>query len=137
MTPEIDTQAPNTPPKLAWQMPSNWWTRKRSYRLFMVRELSAVFIAVYLLGYIGRLAAVVRGEAAYYTYMEHVGGFFGVIWNLLAVAAVSYHAWTWFQTSAMVAPPRIAGRKVDPGFVVRANLALWAGVSLVLLLLLT
>jgi len=137
MTPEIDTPQPVEPPKLGWQMPSNWWTRKRNYRLFMVREASAVFIAVYLLGYVGRLAALAKGEAAYYTYMHHVGGFFGVLWNLAAVAAVSYHAWTWFHLSGVVAPPRIGGRKVDPGFVVRANLALWAVVSVVLFLILT
>ncbi|RMF77385.1 MAG: fumarate reductase subunit C [Nitrospirae bacterium] len=137
MTPEIDTPRPAEPPKLAWRMPSNWWTRKRSYRLFMVRELSAVFVAVFLLGYVGRLAALARGEAAYYNYMAHVGGFFGVLWNLVALACVCYHAWTWFHLSGVVAPPRLFGRKVEPALVVRANLALWAVVSLVLFLILT
>ena len=66
ITAEIDGVTHVEPQCLAWHMPSNWWTKKRNYRLFMVREVSAVFLAIFLLGYLGRLAALADGEAAYF-----------------------------------------------------------------------
>lgn len=137
MTPEIDGAPHAEPPRLAWHMPSNWWTRKRSYRLFMVREVSAVFVAVFVLGYIGRLAALADGEAAYYNYMQGVGGFFGILWNCLALALVCYHAWSWFETSGIVAQVRLGGKLLPGSVIVRANQGAFLVISVVLFFILT
>ncbi|HEX9594393.1 MAG TPA: hypothetical protein VGB12_13780 [bacterium] len=137
MTPEIEGADTTRAPRLAWQMPSNWWTKKHNYRLFMLREISAVFVAIFLLGYLGRLAALAHGEAAYYNYVEGVGGFFGILWNCLALAIVCYHAWTWFQTAGIVAQVRVGGKLLAPDVIVKANLAAWAVISLVLFFILT
>ncbi|MGD2062286.1 MAG: hypothetical protein PVF51_01750 [Nitrospirota bacterium] len=137
MTPEVEGTHSGQPPRLAWKMPPNWWTKKRNYRLFMLREVSAVFVAIFLLGYLGRLAALSHGEAAYYNYMHGVGGFFGVIWNCLALVTVCYHAWTWFETSGVVAQVRIGGKLLSGATIVRANQAAFGVISVVLLFILT
>lgn len=137
MTPEIDRAESNNPPRLAWRMPANWWTHKRSYRLFMLREISSVFLAIFLLGYVGRLQALAEGEAAYYNYMEDVGGFFGVVWNILALITVAYHAWTWFHASGVIAQVRLGGKLVPATTIVNTNLALWGAASVILFFILT
>jgi len=137
MTPEIQGADTTTPPRLAWRMPSNWWTTKRSYRLFMVREVSAVFLAIFLLGYLGRLAALADGEAAYYNYLQGVGGFFGILWNCLALAIICYHAWTWFETAGIVAQVRLGGKLIPGATIVRANQIAFVVISVALFFILT
>jgi fumarate reductase subunit C len=137
MHPEIEGDPMGNVPRLAWHMPSNWWTRKRSYRLFMVREVSAVFLAIFLLGYLGRLAALADGEATYYNYLQGTGGFFGILWNCLALAIVCYHAWTWFETSGIVAQVRFGGKLVPGALIVRANQIAFVAISVVLFFILT
>jgi len=137
LNPEIEGADAARAPRLAWQMPSNWWTTKRNYRLFMVREVSAVFLAIFLLGYLGRIAALADGEAAYYNYMQSVGGFFGIVWNCLALAIVCYHAWTWFETAGIVAQVRVGGKLIPGAMIVRANQIAFVVISLVLFFILT
>jgi fumarate reductase subunit C len=137
MEPQVEGARREQPPRLAWEMPANWWTTKRNYRLFMLREISALFLAVFLLGYVFRLAALVDGEAAYYNYMEGVGGFWGILWNLAGLATLCYHAWSWFETAGIVAQVRIGGKPVAGDLIVKANLAAWAVISLILFFILT
>ena len=42
-----------------------WWTRKRSYFLFVMRELSSLFIGWLVLYLLLLIRAISRGEAAY------------------------------------------------------------------------
>src|SRR5262245_41675862 len=53
-----------------WPMTTWWWVRKRTYFLFVMRELSSIFVAwwvVYLLAFI---AAVHGGEGDYQDFLD-------------------------------------------------------------------
>ena len=47
-----------------------WWTRKRSYFMFVMRELSSIFIAWFVLYLLLFVRAVGRGEAAYDDFLD-------------------------------------------------------------------
>ena len=51
-------------------MPVLWWIRKRSYFMFVMRELSSIFIAWFVLYLLLFVRAVGRGEAAYDDFLD-------------------------------------------------------------------
>jgi fumarate reductase subunit C len=46
------------------KMPATWWLTKWSYFLFMLRELSSVFIAVFLVVYLCQIYQLSQGPEA-------------------------------------------------------------------------
>ena len=51
-------------------MPATWWLTKQSYFLFMLRELSSVFIAVFLVVYLCQIYQVSKGPDAYMAFTQ-------------------------------------------------------------------
>ena len=47
-----------------------WWTRKRSYTVFVLRELSSVFIAWFVVFLVLLVYAIGQSEAAYRNILE-------------------------------------------------------------------
>ena len=92
-----------------------WWTRKRTYFVFVMRELSSIFVAwfvVYLLLFVYALG---RGEAAYQRFLDWAGSPWVIALNVVALAFVLLHTVTWFSLTPQAMDVRIDGRKV-PGF---------------------
>ncbi len=46
-----------------------WWTKRRSYFVFVMRELSSIFIAWFVVYLLLLLRAVGRGDAAYHDFL--------------------------------------------------------------------
>ena len=47
-----------------------WWLRKRTYFVFVMRELSSLFVAWYVLFLLLLVRAVDRGDAAYADFLD-------------------------------------------------------------------
>ena len=47
-----------------------WWLRKRSYFVFVMRELSSIFVAWFVVFLLLLISAVGRGEAAYQDFLD-------------------------------------------------------------------
>ena len=47
-----------------------WWTERPGYRRFMIRELTSVFMAGYLVVFVMTLASVGGGEAVFAEWIE-------------------------------------------------------------------
>ncbi len=110
-----------------------WWLTRRAYVLFVVRELTSVFIAAYmvvLLILLRRLAAGPEQYAAYLGLLRSPGL---VAFHVVALAAAVYHSITWFSLAPKAAAVRLRGRRVRPAAVITANYALWLAASLVIL----
>src|SRR5260221_3131461 len=52
-----------------------WWTKKTSYTLFVLRELTSVFIWVFLLTYLVQLSHLARGTDDYLAFRDHRASF--------------------------------------------------------------
>jgi succinate dehydrogenase subunit C len=97
-----------------------WWTRKRSYFVFVMRELSSIFIAWFVVYLLLFVYAVGQGEAAYRRFLDWASapGVVGV--NVLALIFVLLHTVTWFNLTPQAMDVRLDGRKV-PGFQIIAG----------------
>lgn len=90
-----------------------WWRRDPFFLRYMIREGSAVFLTAYALVLLWGLWALVRGPAAYDAWRAALAHPLSVIFHLVALALVSYHAYTWWQVSPKTMPAlRLGGKEV-------------------------
>jgi fumarate reductase subunit C len=105
-----------------------WWVRKRTYFVFVMRELSSLFVAWYVLFLLLLVRAVDRGDAAYARFLDWAASPLIVTINVVAFAFIVLHTVTWFSVTPQALPPRVGGRPV-PGWLVIA--AQYAGLAVV------
>ncbi len=117
------------------KMPATWWLRKPSYFLFMLRELSSVFIAIFLIVFLIQIYQLTRGPEAYVAFAQRLSSPGWVIFHLVALVFAIYHSITWFQSTAVVLPLRLGERAIPPGLVTALHIGAWIAISLVILIL--
>ena len=77
-----------------------WWTRKRTYFIFAMRELSSIFIAWFVV---------------YQRFLDWAASPWVTVLNVVALAFVLLHAVTWFSLTPQAMAVRVMGRRV-PAF---------------------
>ena len=97
-----------------------WWLRKRSYLLFVLRELSSVFVAWFVAFLLVMITAVGRGESSYERFLDVASHPVLVAINLIAFAFLVLHVVTWFALTPQAMVVRLGGRRV-PGSVILAS----------------
>lgn len=106
-----------------------WWLQRWSYFVFVLRELTSVFVAwstVYLLLLV---RAMTRGDAAYQAFLDWSRGPVVLLLNVVALGFVLFHAITWFNLAPQAMVVKM-GRTTVPGFLIAAsNYAAWVVVS--------
>lgn len=117
------------------KMSATWWLKKQSYFLFMLRELSSVFIAIFLIVFLVQIYQLTRGPEAYAAFARKLSSPGWIIFNLITFLFALYHSITWFQSSAIVLPLRSGEREVPRNLFVALNVGALAVVSLIILVL--
>jgi fumarate reductase subunit C len=113
-------------------MPVTWWLHQRAYFLFMVRELTSVGIAAYLvllLLMVNRLAA---GPQSYEAYLRWLASPGMLLFHVVALAAALFHTVTWFNLTPNVLVVRLGEQRIPAAIVAGVNYAAWIAVSIVL-----
>ena len=118
-------------------VPVLWWTRRRSYFVFVMRELSSLFIAWLVLYLLLFVRAVGRGETAYADFLDWASSPWLVVLNVVAFAFVLLHTITWFSLTPQAMVLHVRGRRVPAVAIIGAQYAVLAVVSAFVLWLVT
>ncbi len=113
-------------------MPSTWWLRNRAYCLFMVRELTSVPIAVYLILLLLMVRKLAAGREAYEAYLRFLATPGMVAFHLLALAAALFHAVTWINITPKVLVVRFGEQRVPATMIAGVNYAAWVVASILI-----
>jgi succinate dehydrogenase subunit C len=89
-----------------------WWLKKPTYLLFMLRELSCVFVAWSVVFLTMLVYAVGRGQDAYQRFLDWASSPVVVVVNLVALAFLVLHTVTWFALTPQAMVVRARGRQV-------------------------
>lgn len=108
-----------------------WWVHRRSYLLFVLRELSSVFVAWFVVYLLLLVDAVHEGAETYQRFLEWSGRPLVLVLNVVALAFVLLHAITWFNLAPKAMVLRVQGRRLPPRSVAAAHFTAWAVVSAV------
>lgn len=113
-----------------------WYLRNPRFRRYMLRELTAVFLAAYAVVLMVGLAALGRGPGAWDGYLEFLASPVTVGFHVLVLVAALYNAATWFAVSPKAMPPlRLGGRRIPDRVVVGSQAAALVVISGVMILL--
>jgi fumarate reductase subunit C len=108
-----------------------WWTRRRSYLLFALRELSSIAVAWFVVHFLLLVTAVQHGPAAYQEFLDWSASPLVLLVNLLALAFVLLHAVTWFNLAPKAMVVRMQGQQVPPRMIAAGHFGAWFVVSAV------
>ena len=117
------------------KMAATWWLQKPSYFFFMLRELSSLFIALFLVVYLIEIYQLTKGPDAYISFIQKLSSPGWILFHVVVLLFALYHSFTWFQSSAVVLPIRVGERVVSRQMVTALHVVAWAIVSLVVLIL--
>ena len=110
-------------------MPSNWWLKRRSYFLFMVRELTCVFVGGYAL-FLVILASRLGDQEAFGTLLENP---WVIALQVISLPMVLYHTVTWLNLTPQVLVVWRGETRVSPVLIAGVHYLAWIGVSVVVL----
>jgi len=102
-----------------------WWLERRSYLLFVLRELSSVFVAWFVVYLLLLVKAVSDGAASYQEFLDWSGQWWMVAINVIAMLFILLHAITWFGLAPRAMVIKVRGRRLPPTQVVAAHYLAW------------
>ena len=130
---------PYTPYHPRWyrtRVSTYWWLERRSYFLFILRELSSLAVAWFVVYILMLVSAVSGGDETYQRFLGWSRTPFALFLNVGSFVFVVLHAITWFNLAPQAMVVKVAGKRV-PGFLIAAsNYAGWVVVSLAIFSLL-
>lgn len=106
-----------------------WWLRKRTYFVFVMRELSSLFVAWFVFYLVMLARAVLDGEAAYLRFLDRADSPLMLLVNTVATAFLALHVVTWFSLTPKAMALQLGGWRVPAAVVIGAQYALLLAVS--------
>jgi succinate dehydrogenase subunit C len=105
-----------------------WWLEKRSYFVFMMRELSCVFVAWSVVFLLIMLSSVAGGDDDYQAFLDWASSPWVVILNVISLLYLVLHTVTWFALTPKAMVVRLRGQRVSPA---RILISQYAGLVVV------
>jgi fumarate reductase subunit C len=129
----VSASEAKTPAELATRtykpvMPAAWWTRSSHYFWYMVREFTALPLAVWLLWLLLEIKSAGNGAAGYSPQRSLPFVIFSVVCLLFAL----YHSITFLSLTGVIIHPKVLGKPVPSRLIVGTMFAVWLGASIVI-----
>jgi fumarate reductase subunit C len=108
-------------------MPTGWWTRSGHYFWYMVREFTALPLAVWLLWLLVEIKQAGNGAAGYSPQRSLPFVIFSVICLFFAL----YHSVTFLSLAGVILHARVLDRPVPSRVIVASMFGIWVVASIV------
>lgn len=114
------------------RMSTYWWLGSPSYLAFILRELSSVFVAWFVLYLLMLIRATGQGDVRYQEFLAWSRSPIVLALNLVTLLFIVFHAITWFNLAPKAMVVRV-GRTRVPGILIAAsNYLAWVVASAVI-----
>jgi fumarate reductase subunit C len=108
-----------------------WWLWQWAYLKFILRELSSVFVAYFVVLTLLQLDALRQGPEAYAAFQEWLKTPWVLVLNAVSLFFVVFHAITWFNLAPRAMVVRMSGKRMPDRLVSGSNYVAWLIVSVV------
>ena len=109
-------------------MGAGWWTRKRHYVLYMVREFTAVPMALWLLWLLYEIQRAAGGPKVYYPSVSPAF----IVFSVICLGFALYHSFTFLSLAGVIIHLKFMGKPVPPRAIVATMFGLWLVASIVI-----
>ncbi len=89
-----------------------WWLQRWEYLRFVLREISSVFVAIFVVETLFQIYALSRGPEAYADFQSLLKNPVVIAINVISFFFVVFHSITWFDLSARAMSIRVGGNLV-------------------------
>ena len=110
-------------------MPKTWWLKRWPYFLFMLRELTAVFVGAYAILLLVMLYKFGQGEAAFNNFLDMLKHPVSIALHAVALLAALYHTITWFNLTPQALVVQIGETRVPGVLIAGIHYVAWIAVS--------
>jgi succinate dehydrogenase subunit C len=117
------------------QVSRTWFLTRWPYRIFMLRELSGIFLAGYTILLLVLVMKVHDGPAAYSSFRDTLQSPALIVFNCVALLFALLHTVTWFQAMPKVLPLRYGHQHRLAFALVGVNYLLFLAVTAIILVL--
>ena len=113
-------------------MPASWWLKRPSYLLFMLRELSCVFVGGYVVIFLTMLRRLAQGPAEYEAFLAALRSPLAILFHVVALAFALLHTITWFQATPKAMAVWKGEERLPPAMMIIPNYVGWVVASVVI-----
>jgi fumarate reductase subunit C len=117
-------------------LPTAWWRVNRRYTLYMLRELSSVFVAVWSVRLLVQLDQLRRGGVAYEAAVAAQRRPAAMAFQVITFLFAMLHSVTFLIAAGKGPTVRLGGRRLPERAIAGGAFAGWAAASLTVLLIL-
>jgi len=111
------------------RMSTYWWLWQRSYLKFILRELSSVFVAFWVVVTLLQVRALARGPESWERFQSSSKAPLFLALSAMTFLFVLFHAITWFNAAPQAMVVRVRGKRIPGIFVAAANYIAWLAAS--------
>ena len=109
-------------------MPAGWWLRKRHYFLYIVREFTALPMALWLLWLLFDIKSAGAGPAGFQPPRSTAF----VVFSAVCLGFAMYHSYTFLKLAGVIIHVKLLDKPVPPTVIVLTMFSLWALASIVI-----
>lgn len=102
-----------------------WWLWRGYYLKFVLREISSVFVAWFVVLTLLQIRALAGGPETYARFADWLKSPLLLAANLVSFLFVLYHAVTWFNLAPTALVVRIRGKRLPDYVIAGSNYAAW------------
>lgn len=106
-----------------------WWLWRWPYLKFILREISSVFVALFVAMTLLQIRAVAQGPQAYAEFQECLKTPLLIALNGVSFFFVLFHTITWFNLAPRAMAVRVRGKRIPDLLIAAPNYAAWLAVS--------
>ena len=106
-----------------------WWLGKWPYVKFILRELSSVFVAWFVIYLLLLVRAVSQDQLAYSRFLVFSARPVVLTINVIAFGFIVFHALTWFAVAPQAIVAHIGKKRVAPILIAASHYGAWMVVS--------
>ena len=109
-------------------MPRGWWTRRAHYFWYIVREFTALPLALWMLWFLVEIRRAKDGPSGY-----HPHGSVGfVIFSVIVLLFALYHSVTFLRLAGTILHLKLLDRPVSSRLIAASLFGAWAAASVVI-----
>jgi fumarate reductase subunit C len=103
---------------------SGWWRRDPFFVRYMIREATALVVALYTLVLFAGVLCLSQGEAAWNGWLAAMRSPISIALHLLMLVAMIYHSYSWFEIMPKTMPAMfVGGRRVSAATITAVGVA--------------
>lgn len=118
------------PKPLNRKMSIFWFLKRKPYLLFIIREMTSLFVAAYAVILLIKLNAIRQGPEAWEGLLASLSTPFSVILHTIILLFILFHTFTWFNLAPTATVLKVGKKKVPDGAIITANYVMWIVLSI-------